>query len=274
MKRSKNALRRGAWLGCAGAFALAAAPVRAMDIAPGDLIVIFVKSGFEKIVNVGDLDTFPGGGVNLSGELNIPQFGNSAADAKLVALRVADPLRTVDFGFGDLTLHNVTFSTPDTSLQLTDPEIEGSMNIVDLDGTTGSTAWFSLLRSVSEDGVAEPDGTVGTATTVLTPVANSFSYESKLGLTTDRIANNLTGVDGIATVVDGDGFGEADLWEAQRGYADFGGPDMEVEQLGTLSVEGGTLFFVPEPGQVAMHLAAMLTLGVVVRTMGRVLREH
>jgi hypothetical protein len=221
--------------------AVVAGQAQAIPIANGDLVVVLQKAGTEVIVNVGD--AFTSHTIDLSAAATTL---GGLEGAKVVGLGVEDPGRlSPDFGFGQLPQENLIFSSLSIPASLTDAQVELAMNATDTQLT--STAWFWLLRSVSNNVI---------------PTSASFSYQNSLGLGTDAVANNLSF--SIAALVAG-GSANLTIYNAIKGFEDFGGPARVVSELGTLSINGNTLSYaaVPEPGTlllVGMGLAGLAAL--------------
>jgi hypothetical protein len=237
MQKNKLALALGL------ALAAFASRAEAIPISNGDLVVVIQKGGTELILNLGDAFT-PNDSLDLSSTIaGIPAFGGNLNGAKVVAIGVDDPGRTVDFGFGALPQENIVFSTleADPAGSLTDQAIETGMSVVD--STLQSAAWFWQLRSVSGN-------------TLQTTAA--ASYQMNLGLGTDAVANNFPF--SIAGVVDGNGSLSLTVYSAVRGYTDFGGPDRSVSPIAALVVNGSNLAYVPEPGTLLLVGAGLLGL--------------
>ena len=156
--------------------ALAAGPAQAIPIANGDLVVVLQKAGTEVIVNVGS--AFASHSVDLTSAATTL---GGLEGAKVVGIGVQNPNRlSPDFGFGQLPQEDIIFTSLSTPV-LDDAQIELSMNAVDT--SLASTAWFWLLRSVSNPVI---------------PTSAGFSYQNTLGLGTDAIANNLNVLDRFA----------------------------------------------------------------------------
>ncbi len=222
--------------------ALASTSASAISISAGDIIVVFQKGGTELIVNIGNAT-----GLNPGALPALPAaFGGSLTGAKVAALGVRDFNRTVDFGFGPLPQPNIMFSQSGSPLP-SDSEIEAAMNQVDLGA--GSTSWFQLLRTAP-----------GTSTSATALVTDGFSFEFKLG---DFVGNTLGFA--VTGIVDGAGNLTLGLFEAIRGYAGFGGPATQVTRLGTLTVAGNAIAFVPEPVTLLLLVAGLGGLAVIGR---------
>lgn len=241
----------GLALGC-GLPLLAGGSAVALQIDDGDVVGIFVKNGFELVVNLGP---FEAGTIDLSGKFSGPQFEGSPADAKFVALAVEDPGRTVNVpGFGVVPQENIIYSTLTPDPLPTDIEIEQSMKSVDVE-KPGATTWFNLLRSLP-----------GSDSEVIDSAAN-FSYETVLGLGTDAIGNNVTF--STAGQVDGQGRLTIPIYSDARGYEDFGGPATLYLTLGEIQIDDTEVTFaVPEAAallQSAAGVVVWLAFGAVRR---------
>lgn len=208
----------------------AGAPAGALQIADGDLVGVFVKNGFELVVNLGPVD--PGSRLDLSGTVGIPEFGGSLADAKFVALAVEDPGRTVTCCGGTFPLENIVYTTLQPDPMPDDNQIASAMGKVD-QPDPGAVVWFNLLRQLS-----------GTDTELISS-SELYSYESVLGVGADAVGSAFPF--STAGFFDGSEMLQIPLYSAVRGYADFGGPDPEHLELVTLAFDGGMLEFAPAP---------------------------
>jgi len=220
--------RRGA-LTLLFAFGLGA-PAQGLQIDDGDLVGVFVKNGFEVIVNMGPATA--GSTLDLAGVVDVAEFGGSLAGAKFVGLGVEDPLRTVTCCGGTFPLENVIYTSLVPDPMPSDLEIENAMKALDV-GLAGSTVWFSLLRQLP-----------GTDSELVAS-AQLYSYETVVGVGTDAIANMFTF--STAGVFDDQGRLSIPVYSAVRGYGDFGGPDVEYLNLAQLSIDGTDVSFEPAP---------------------------
>lgn len=223
------------------ALAVVAGRADAISIANGDLIVTLQKGGTELYVNLGDAFN-ANDNLDLTATIaSLSGFGGSLAGAKVVGLAVAEPGRTVDFGFGALPQENIIFTTLETSPIPENGAIEQAMGVTDT--SAASSAWFWQLRAVGNS----------------QPTSNSASYEQNLGLATDAVANRFPF--STAGIIAGDGTLTIAVYSAVRGYEDFGGPARSIQQIGALVFGAGdTLSYVPEPGTLLLVGAGLLGL--------------
>jgi hypothetical protein len=207
------------------------APASAMVIDDGDLVGVWVKNGFEVVVNLGPAT--PGSPVDLAGTIDIDEFGGSLSGARFIGLAVEDPGRMVNVpGFGSQPQQNIVFTSLVNDPMPSDVEIEAAMGVVD--STEPSAAvWFNLLRQLP-----------GTDSEVISS-SELFSYESVLGVGTDAIANRFTF--STAGAYDGDERLQIPLFSAVRGYGDLGGPDTEYSEILNLAFDGTEVDFEPAP---------------------------
>jgi hypothetical protein len=221
---------RAALLGVVAGLALGA-PAGAMVIEDGDLVGVWVKNGFEVVVNLGT--PTPGSPVDLAGTVDIDEFGGSLAGARFIGLAVEAPGRMVNVpGFGSQPQQNIIFTSLVNDPMPSDIEIEAAMGVVD--STEPSAAvWFNLLRQLP-----------GTDSEVISS-SELFSYEQVLGVGTDAVANRFTF--STAGVYDGDERLQIPLYSAVRGYADLGGPDTEYSEILNLAFDGTEVDFEPAP---------------------------
>jgi hypothetical protein len=224
---------------------LAPGAVSALQIEHGDLIGIFVKNGVEVIVNMGPAAP---GSIDLSGELDVPEFGGTLEGVKFVGLAVEDPGRMINCcGQTGLPQPNLIYTSLETDPTPTDEQIALAMEAVD-NASSLSTAWFNLLRTLP-----------GTDSEVL-EASDVNSYTNTLGVGTDRVANNLpfstAAVFGADEKIAGLG-----VYSAVYGFEPFGGPDTEYLAIGVLGFDGanGTIS-VPEAPQVVGTVVAFATL--------------
>ena len=162
---------------------------------------------------------------------------------------MAEPGRTIDFGFRPVPQENIIFTTleADPQTMLTDDAIATGMNVTDT--SLASAAWLWQLRSVSGS---------WPATTA------SASYELNLGFATDAVANNFPL--STAGIVAQDGTLTINVYSAARGYESFGGPATSIASIGTLVFGAGdTLSYVPEPGTLLLVGMGLLGLAAVDR---------
>jgi hypothetical protein len=221
---------RVALLGAIAGLALGA-PAAAMVIDNGDLVGVWVKNGFEVVVNLGPAN--PGAPLDLAGTLDITEFGGDLIGAKFIGLAVEDPGRTVNVpGFGVQPQENIIFTSLVTDPMPTDTEIAAAMGTVDT-ASPSTAVWFNLLRQLP-----------GTDSEVISS-SELFSYEQVLGVGTDAIASRFTF--STAGVYDGQERLSIPLYSAVRGYSDFGGPDTEYAAILNLAFDGTEVEFLPAP---------------------------
>ena len=246
--QARNRMR--AWL-LATSVLLASQPASAFSIANGNLIVTFVKNGFELILNVGDAPTTPTGVQLDATSLALPsQFGGSLEGAKWTALAVRNP----DLLFTDPEL----FGAPQSNLILTtngDPSVIGYSQIADaqaqLQPANQGAAWFSLLRAVgSANGTSILENT---ATRLVIGSSLFASYTGNVGFASDAVGNTLPL--STAGVVSANVIGSAlPLYELLQTIT------LPNFDLGAQVVPLGVVRLVPEPGTAVLLLAGLAGL--------------
>ncbi len=232
------------------AAALASAPAGALQIDDGDLVAVFVKNGFELVVNLGPVG--PGTTIDLTDVVDVPEFGDpplgGANPAKFVGLAVDDPDRTVTCCGGTFPLENIVYTTLQSNPMPDDNQIAAAMGKVD-SSNPSATVWFQLLRQLP-----------GVDTELIQSSA-LFSYESVLG---GAGADNIGSAFPFSTsgFFDASEMLEIPLYSAVRGYADFGGPEAEYLELARMVFDGAVLDFepAPEPAAVLRLLAGAAVL--------------
>ena len=225
-----GAKRRAALLGVVAALGLGA-PAGALVVAPGDLVGVWVKNGFEVVVNLGPPN--PGAPLDLAGTIDITEFGGDLVGARFIALAVEDPGRTVNVPpFGPVPQENIIFSSLVNDPMPSDIEIEAAMRVVDSTNAT-SNVWFQLLRQLP-----------GTDSELISS-SELFSYEQVLGVGTDAVANTFTF--STAGVYDAQEQLSIPLYSAVRGYVDQGGPVTEYTEILNLAFDGTEVEFQPAP---------------------------
>jgi hypothetical protein len=228
-----------------------ATPARALVIENGDLVGVWVKNGFEVVVNLGT--PTPGAPLDLTGTIDITEFSGSLVGARFIGLAVEDPGRMVNVpGFGSQAQENVIYTSLVTDPMPSDSEIAAAMGVVDSTGASANV-WFNLLRQLP-----------GTDSEVI-PSSELFSYEQVLGVGTDAIANRFTF--STAGVYDLDERLEIPVYSAVRGYADLGGPATEYAEILNLAFDGSQVEFQPAPE--ASGALGTLVGGVVLTALAR-----
>jgi hypothetical protein len=233
----------------ASLLAVMAQPASAIGIANGDLVVTFVKNGFELIVNLGAVD--PGGKTIDATALVLPAaFGGTLEGAKWTAFGVRNP----DATFSDPDL----FGAPQSNLILStlgDPSVVSFSQVADAQAqvqpANQGTAWFALLRSVG----AANGSTIleNTATRLVIGTGLFASYTGNLGFATDAVGNTLP--ISSAALIGAQVLGTAlPLYELLQTIA------LPNFDLGTQVVPYGAVRLVPEPGTALLLLAGVVGL--------------
>jgi hypothetical protein len=235
----------------------------------GDLIGVWVKNGFELVLNLGPVEGLGFGQVK---SFAVPtQFGGDLSGAKFTALTVPDPTAV----FGDLGLqppppqYNVALTT------LGDPETITFQEVGDAQGALdpplgGMIPWLNLLNTIPAAGGAD---VIENSDSRLVMTATYYAaYSTNLGFSSDAIGNKISL--STAVVVDPEETGadyqiplytDFQTLTPQNGDFVFG---TQVTQLGVLDGDFGgsgssilSLQEAPEPAAVAVGAAALAVLG-------------
>lgn len=250
---------RRALLGIVLATVLAApGSAGALGLASGDLVVYFVKNGFELILNTGAVPPAGGGRFLEESTLALPaQFNGSLDGAIWGAFSVRAPDRT----FSEPEL----LGAPQSNLILTtggDPASVSFAQVADaqaqLQPANQGIAWFALLRSIgAANGTTILENTVDRAVIGASLFA---SYTLNLGLGTNAVGNTLP-LSTIRTISAPGGSAagnEIPLYELlQRITIDAASGELT---LGAQVVPLGPLRIVPEPGTALLLVAGLAGL--------------
>jgi len=265
-------LRRFAGGGCLALSLLSPLPaeaflyVGAFGGRSGDLVAVWVKNGFELILDLGPVEELGQGTV---ASFNVPpEFGGSLSGAKFLALAVPDSQRVYPLPAPAPPQPNVVFTTL-ADPTLVDPNQIGEAQ-AHLDSTSG-TGWLSLLNAIGPAGssggqvIENTDSSLEIATTL----ASSYTIQLD-GSNTDAIGAVPT-MPSTAVVIDPQGIGTSyaiPLYEVVQDLT----PDQtafvtKVTGLGTLQGDAGTSGNavlanepVPEPDAGVLAAAALATL--------------
>lgn len=251
MNRIRLARRSLGRIALFAALALSAPSASAFTIANGDLVVTFVKNGFELILNAGPAPTDPAG-INIEATtLALPvQFGGTLAGAKWTAFAVRSPdLQFTSPELAGAPQNNIVFTSLADVSVLTYQQIGDAQS--QLQPPNQGTAWFGLLRSVGA-----PNGTSiieNSASRLVVGSSLFASYTGVLGFTTDAIANTVTF--STAGTVSANVIGSSlPLYEALQQITL---PEFEIgRDLNSL----GSVRLVPEPGTAMLLLAGLTGL--------------
>lgn len=255
----RNMTLRRALLGmafCAGALLASATPSAAFSYANGDLVVAFVKNGFELILNLGTTPNSPGAiGIDVPGLVLPAQYGGSLEGATWTAFSVRAPEAQFSGDLAGVPQANIILTTN------SNPGVVSFNNVGDaqaqLQPPNGGMAWFSLLKSV---GAANGTSILENAADRLVIGTGLYaSYTGVLGFGSNAVANTLplstAGI--VSASVIGD---ELPLYEVIQ-TAEFDGNDFI---LGTQVNPLGPVRLVPEPGTallIGAGLAGLIGFG-------------
>jgi hypothetical protein len=238
----------------------------------GDLVAVWVKNGFELIVNLGPVEAL---GLGTLTSFEVPaEFDGTLADAKFTALAVPNA-DAVFSGLGidpPLVQYNLALTTREDPETIGFNEISSAQAVLDLPVT--SQTWFTLLGSIPAAGQT---GVVSnTDDEALIQSTLYASYTGNVGFSTDAIANQLT-ISTAIFVAEGSGYA-IPLYEVFQ-TVELAGQDFnlgtEVTQLGVLTGDDGSSgnailsLEVPEPGETALAAAALAALVWIQRSCAR-----
>ena len=168
----------------------AAGSASAFSYTNGDLVVTFVKNGFELVLNEGPTPTVPSGVSINATTLALPsQFGGSLAGATWTALSVRNPdaIKSFpDLGF-DINQNNIILTTLGNPNAVQYNDIGNAQ--AQLQPANQGTGWFALLKSIGA--VNGTSILENTATRLVIGTAISQSYTNNPGIGMNTVANTL-----------------------------------------------------------------------------------
>ena len=226
----------------------------------GDLIAVWVKNGFELIVNLGAVEQV---GLGTVTSFEVPaEFDGSLAGAKFTALAVPNS-DAVFSGLGidpPLIQYNLALTTLNDPTIITFNQVSAAQSV--LDSPVAGQTWFVLLGSIPAAGQT---GVVSnTNAKALIETTLFASYTGNVGFTTDAIGNNVP-VSTAVTIAMGQPY-SIPLYEVfqtvtpANGDFEFG---TDITQLGVLSGDDGSSgnailsLATPEPGETALGVVAL-----------------
>jgi hypothetical protein len=184
-------LRRGVVSSALAAAALIASstPASAFSYTNGNLVVAFVKNGFELILNLGATPTVASAvGIDATALALPSQFGGSLAGAKWTALSVRNPDAQFTGDLAGVPQNNIILTTNADASSVSFTQIGDAQ--AQLQPASQGQGWFSLLRSV---GAANGTSILeNTAARLVIGTSLYASYTGVLGFSSDAIANTLT----------------------------------------------------------------------------------
>lgn len=254
MIRNSILLCRGA-LGlalAAGALLASSTPASAFSIANGDLVVTFVKNGYEMILNEGQAPTGPTGVAIDVSTLNVPSsgFGGSLDGAAWTALAVRNPDATKDFpdlGITGVQQNNIILTSNNDPSAVSYNQIgDAQAQLHPAGNTTGGWFGSSLLQSLSSaNGTSILENTANRLVIQTTLYA---SYTGNLGLGSNEVGNTLPiSTAGTISAPGGNAIGNAlPLYELVQDLSF--DPAISDFVFNTSVASLGSVRLVPEPG--------------------------
>jgi hypothetical protein len=236
----------------------------------GDLVAVYVKNGFELILNLGPVeDVGPGEVVSFE----VPgEFDGTLEGAKFTALTVPNP-NAVFSGLGldpPLAQGNIALTTLADPTTIIFNQIGEAQSQLDPSGA--ATAWLTLLGTIPAAGQS---GVVSNTNTEALIQSTLFaSYKGNIGFSSDAIANTLT-ISTATSIVAGETQAyEIPLYTVRQLVTLVSGDfvfNTTATELGTLTGDDGSSgtailsLVVPEPGSFAIGAVAAASLGWIAR---------
>jgi len=214
----------------------------------GDLVAVWIKNGFELILNLGSVDNLTTGPFPSFAVPN--EFDNDLTGAKFTVLGVPNPIRTYPGFDPPLPDPNIAMTSLSDPTGMTYAQVANAQ--AGLDSFTGGIdAWLRKLNTVGPAGGPGTQIIENQDARLLISTALFASYTGNIGFGTDQISNTISV--STATIIDPNAVGDPysiELWYVLQVRTPAKGT--VVASLGTFNGDNGAsgtgaLSFAPEP---------------------------